>query len=141
MYPAKEQGHPLQELRIRYLLPGQVVKITEDGETTTLTGAELTLKEHQRRQYDVAFLQAQPPSKTETQDEQPVRVRRLVRDQDDRIKGVGQAMTRSELEKAMVGQVSKITETVTRCVYRGGLLLTKNQTDRVFKVNLEVGFN
>ena len=136
----KEEGKSPRELHISYLLSGLAVKITEEGQTRVMTGAKQTIREHCARYYNVVFMRAPAPMTTEdVAGKLPTRICRLVRDEDAKVVGVGSAMTTEEVERGMVANVKKITETMTRSVYHEGVLVTRDETERVFNVDFLAG--
>ena len=131
-------------LRLEKLLPGQAVKIKETRETYLYREDTKVLRGKTQRQFDVVYLRPAPagtPSRSDEPVSQPrdSRIRRLTRSTEQEDLRVGSPLTREGLEEAMIGRVTKITETSTRLTYAGDQKIMEDTTERVFDVAFLAG--
>ena len=122
---------------------GQVVRISETDKKETFLGELRTLHDNTSRHYDVVVLKevgepreamctfGSPP---------PVKIRRIIRSDDNQAEMVGPPMSTAQLEGSLIGNVTRISEKRTTTLYQGGLLVTREETERVFDVNFKAGF-
>ncbi|XP_022110685.1 uncharacterized protein LOC110990141 [Acanthaster planci] len=138
--PVPEWPQPLLPEK---LLPGQVVRVRETRETNVYSDGGKAICGEIQREYEVVYLRpikvkkSKEPSSTPTKPQGGI-IRRLTRDESGDLEA-GPPLAKEDLEAAMMGKVTKITETSSRSVYQDNTKVSKDKTTRVFDVNFLTG--
>ena len=135
------QGTPKRKpmLKLGNILPGQAVKVREVRETYLYREESKVLRGETHREYDVVYLRKVPAESVPPAPE--CRIRRIIQCSDTGEERLRSAYSEEGLEQAIAGNVTKVTETLSRVLYQNEHKVMEDKTTRVYDVNFLAGIS
>lgn len=128
-------GRPIPPLDVKRLLRNQRVEVDEFSSQTSYNGAEKVFQETRERKYGAIFLRNSADVSQKEEGGGTTKVRSV------QAGVVGVHMSDEQFSRAILGRIQSVTQTTTRQIFQGGILVSKEESRKEFHVDIIAGFD